>query len=119
MQISTNVKYHKEYHHLPISKLKLKNKIRQYSDLNEIPKILKNKIIYPKIKNVGEMFFDPDNFFHLAAKPKKNIRIVLHVVYIKEGNYLVKWVKNLKIKKKEFLELPNHFKQFLKFLKEV
>jgi len=117
--ISTNAKYHNEYHHLPISKLKLKNKIKQYSDLNEIPKILKNKIVSPKIKNVDGMFFDPDNFFHLAAKPKKKIRIILYVVYIKEGNYLVKKAKNLKIKKKEFLKLPNHFKQFAKFLKKV
>ena len=117
--ISTKEKYHTEYTHLKINKFKIKNKIKQYSKVKEIPKNLKKKLISPKINNVDGIFFDPDNFFHLAKKPKKNLRIIIYIVFIKKGNYLEKKASNLKIFKKDYLKLSSKSKKFCEFISKV
>ena len=64
-------------------------------------------------------FFDPDNFFHLAKKPKKNLRIIIYIVFIKKGNYLEKKASNLKIFKKDYLKLSPKSKKFCEFIIKV
>jgi len=117
--ISTHKKIHSEYTHLKLNKFKISNKIKQYSKVNELPGYLKRKITSPKITNIDGIFFDPDNFFHLAKKPKKNIRIILYVVFIKKGNYLEKKAKFLKILKKDYLKLSSKSKNFCELITKV
>ena len=64
------------------------------------------------------MFFDPDNFFHNAEKPKK-LRLMLYLVYIKKNNYMISKTKKIKIKKKYFEKLDNSQKKFAKFLNKI
>ena len=87
--------------------------------VNELPKKLKSKIYSPKISNIDGIFFDPDNFFHLAKKPKGNLRIILYIVFIKKGNYLEKKAKELKMLKKDYLKLISKSKKFFNFLSKV
>jgi hypothetical protein len=117
--ISTYDQFHSEYTHLKINKFKIKDKINQYSKINELPKSLRKKIVSPKIKNIDGIFFDPDNFFHLAKKPKKKIRIILYVVFIKKGNYLENKVKDLKMLKKDYLKLSLKSQEFCELIKKI
>ncbi len=117
--ISTHQKYHKDYTHLKIHKFKIKEKLNQYFSLKEIPKNLKKNVISPIVKNNDGLLFDPDNFYHLAKKPKKNIRIMLYVVFIKRGNYLEKKASDLKIYKKDFQKLNYKHQRFLELLTKI
>lgn len=116
--ISSKKKIHTEYKHIPINKFEIDNKIYQYSEFQDIPKKLQKKIITPKLNTGDGIFFDPDNFFHMAKKPRK-LRIVLYVVYIKKGNYLEKKVKNLKIKRNDYSKLNKKAKQFGELLTKI
>jgi hypothetical protein len=117
--ISTQEKIHRDYTHIRINKFKIKNRLSQYFSLKEVPSNLKKKIISPPVRNVDGLLFDPNNFYHLARKPKRNIRIMLYIVFIKKRNYLETKAADLKIKKKDFKKLKNKHKKFLDLLTKV
>lgn len=114
--ISTHQKIHKDYTHLKINKFKIKKDLSQYFSLKELPSNLKKKVISPYVRNVDGLLFDPNNFYHLARKPKRNIRLMLYIVFIKKGNYLEKRAAELKIYKKDFKILKKKHKKFLSLL---
>ena len=58
------------------------------------------------------LLFDPNNFYHLAKKPKRNIRLMLYIVFIKKGVFRKK-AAELKIYKKDFKILKKKHKKFL------
>ena len=102
-----------------------RNKIRskdfyrlQYSKINKWPLKIKNFLIRPKIFSGDAHFFDPDNFFHSAAKPKK-LRIMLYIVYIKNGNYMINKTKKIRIKKSLVNKLSNKQRSFGRYLNLV
>lgn len=117
--ISTYKKIHRDYTHIKINKFKINNHLSQYFSLKEVPMSLKKKIISPKVRNIDGLLFDPDNFYHLARKPKRNIRIMLYIVFIKKGNYLERKAVELKVKKKDFKKLSNKHKKFLDLLTKI
>ena len=114
--ISTHQKIHKDYTHLKINKFKINNHLNQYFSLKEMPSNLKKKVISPSVRNIDGLLFDPDNFYHLARKPKRSIRIMLYIVFIKKGNYLEKKASELRINKKDFKKLKKEHKKFLDLL---
>ena len=68
---------------------------------------LKKKIIYPKVSQGDVILFDPNNFFHVANKPKSSIRIILYVEFLGPKNK--KLFQNVKISKSVYkgLNLEN------------
>tara|TARA_B100000963_G_scaffold296990_1_gene268269 strand:+ start:1019 stop:1954 length:936 start_codon:yes stop_codon:yes gene_type:complete len=90
----------------------------QYSKYSELPKYLKKKLISPLVKNGDGYFFDPENFFHNAKKPKK-LRIILYLVFVKKNNYMISKTKKIKIREKDYIKLNILQKRFVKFLKKI
>ena len=46
----------------------------------------KKKIIYPKLSLGDVILFDPNNFFHIANKPKDSIRVILYIEFLGPKN---------------------------------
>ena len=90
----------------------------QYSKISKWPPKIKKFFLRPKVFSGDAHFFDPDNFFHNAIKPKK-LRVMLYVVYIKNGNYMIDKTKKIKIKKSLFNNLSNKQRSFGKYLNLV
>jgi len=90
----------------------------QYSNKNELPRYLKNKIVKPNVKKGDAFFFDPDNFFHNATKPKK-LRIMLYIIFIKKKNYMIPKTKKIFISRDIFNNLESSLKESARFLRKV
>ena len=85
-----------EFGILPVKKNKLKF-YKQYFTEKNLPKNLKNKIIYPTLSLGDSVVFDPNNFYHIANKPKKFIRIIFYVEFLGPKNKVL--FQNVKIPK--------------------
>jgi hypothetical protein len=112
-----------EFNQLIISKNKMNISKKlfqslQYSKKEDFPKKFRKYFIKPKVRNQDAYFFNPDDFFHNAEKPK-NLRIMLYIVFGKDNSYLVKKTKLIKINKKYFKQLPVNQKKFGSLLKTV
>lgn len=90
----------------------------QYSKKKDFPKRFKIFFLKPNVKNQDAYFFDPDNFFHNAEKPK-TLRIMAYFVFGKKNSYLAKKSKLIKISKKYFNHLPQKFVNFGSLLKKT
>ena len=90
----------------------------QYSKKKDFPKRFKIFFIKPNVKNQDAYFFNPNDFFHNAEKPKR-LRIMLYLVFGKKNSYLVKKTGLIKIKKKYFKQLSPDLKNFGSFLKKI
>jgi hypothetical protein len=112
-----------EFNQLIISKNKMNISEKlfqslQYSKKKDFPKKFNKYFIKPKVKNQDAYFFNPDDFFHNAEKPK-NLRIMFYIVFGKDNSYLVKKTKLIKINKNYFKQLPINKKKFGSLLKRV
>ena len=87
----------------------------QYSKFSELPRKLKKLLIRPKVFSGDAYFFDPDNFFHNADKPKK-LRIMLYITFVKKENYMIYKTKKIRIKKSLFNKLSNKQRSFGRYL---
>jgi hypothetical protein len=99
---------------IPKNKMNISKKLfqsLQYSKKKDFPKRLKKFFIKPNIKNQDAYFFNPDNFFHNAEKPK-TLRIMVYIVFGKNTSYLAKKSHLIKINKKYFDHLPLELKNF-------
>ena len=99
---------------IPKNKMNISKKLfqnLQYSRKRDFPKRLKKFFIKPNIKNQDAYFFNPDNFFHNAEKPK-TLRIMVYIVFGKNTSYLAKKSNLIKINKKYFDHLPLELKNF-------
>ena len=90
----------------------------QYSKISKWSPKIKKFFLRPKVFSGDAQFFDPDNFFHNAAKPKK-LRVMLYIIYIKSGNYMINKTKKIRIKKSLFDKLSNKQRFFGRYLNLV
>jgi len=112
-----------EFNQLTISKKKMNISEKffqglQYSKKKDFPKRFKNFFLKPNVKNQDAYFFDPDNFFHNAEKPK-TLRIMAYFVFGRKNSFLAKKSKLIKINKKYFNHLPQKFVNFGSLLKKI
>lgn len=99
---------------IPKNKMNISKKLfqsLQHSKKKDFPKRFKKFFIKPNIKNQDAYFFNPDNFFHNAEKPK-TLRIMVYIVFGKNTSYLAKKSHLIKINKKYFGHLPIDLKNF-------
>ena len=111
-------KMQKEFQVLAIHKKKME--LKKFIDLNYIKKEslpikLKKYLKTPIIKKGDGVFFDPNNFLHLASKPRE-LRIILYVVIGDKNSYLRKKSKNTKINLINYNILNKNSKKFVKYL---
>lgn len=97
-----------EFGILPIKKNKLKF-YRQYFKTDFLSSDLQKKIIYPTLNLGDTVLFDPNNFFHVANKPKNNLRIIFYIEFFVSKNKFLS--SNVKIKKKIFQNLNENKKK--------
>lgn len=90
----------------------------QYLKAEDYPNRFKKYLVRPNVKNTDAYFFDPDNFFHNAEKPK-SLRIMLYVVFGSDTSYLAKKTKKIKILKSFFNSLTKDQKNLGKLLTKV
>lgn len=112
-----------EFNQLIISKNKMNISKKlfqslQYSKKEDFPKKFRKYFIKPKVRNQDAYFFNPDDFFHNAEKPK-NLRIMVYIVFGKSNSYLVRKAKLIKINIKYFKQLSVNQKKFGSLLKRV
>jgi len=112
-----------EFNQLIISKNKMNISKKlfqslQYSKKEDFPKKFRKYFIKPKLRNQDAYFFNPDDFFHNAEKPK-NLRIMVYIVFGKSNSYLARKAKLIKINIKYFKQLSVDQKKFGSLLKKV
>jgi len=100
--LSNNSYSKNEFGILPIKKNKLKF-YKQYFKESNLEKKLQKKLVYPYIKLGDVVLFDPNNFFHVANKPKKKLRIVFYVEFLGPNNKNL--FNNVKIENSIFKKL--------------
>ena len=83
-----------EFGIIPVRKDKL-DLYKQYFEEKSLGIQIKQKIKYPKLSFGDVIVFDPNNFYHLADKPKKNLRIIFYIEFLSAKN--VKIFKKMKI----------------------
>lgn len=74
-----------EFGIIPIRKDFLKF-YKQYFTEDYLGRKFKKKIIYPKLSLGDVILFDPNNFFHIANKPKDSIRVILYIEFLGPKN---------------------------------
>lgn len=74
-----------EFGIIPIRKDFLKF-YKQYFTEDYLDRKFKKKIIYPKLSLGDVILFDPNNFFHVANKPKDSIRVILYIEFLGPKN---------------------------------
>ena len=112
-----------EFNQLIIPKNKMNISRRHFNNLQhgqkkDFPKKFKDFFIKPNLKNQDVYFFNPDDFFHNAEKPK-TLRIMVYVVLGRKDSYLAKKTCLIKINKKYFKQLSPQLKKFGSLLTKV
>lgn len=106
--LSSNSKRKNEFGILPIKKNKLKF-YKQYFKAEFLSSELQKKIVYPSLNLGDAVLFDPNNFFHIANKPKNNLRIIFYIeFFVPKTKFLS---SNVKIKNKIFQNLDANKKK--------
>lgn len=85
-----------------------------YIKKESLPLKLKKNLKIPIAKKGDGVFFDPNNFLHLASKPRE-LRIILYVVIGDKNSYLKKNTKNTKINLINYNLLNGKSKKFVKY----
>ena len=111
-------KIQKEFQVLAVHKKKIG--LKKFENLNYIkkeslPLKLKKNLKIPIAKKGDGIFFDPNNFLHLASKPRE-LRIILYIVIGDKKSYLIKNTKNTKINLVNYNILNRKSKKFVKYL---
>ena len=106
--LSSNPNTKNEFGILPIKKNKLKF-YKQYFNASNLQNYLKKKIYYPSLQLGDAVLFDPNNFYHVANKPKKNLRIIFYVEFLGPKNRNL--FNNVKISKSTFKNLDQRKKR--------
>jgi len=105
-----------EFGIIPIRK-DLLNFYKQYFTTDYLKDEFKKNIIYPKVSLGDVILFDPNNFFHVANKPKSSIRVVLYVEFLGPKNKIL--FQNVKISKSVYRNLSLQNKKLCSFYQKV
>ena len=89
-----------------------------YSPLKKMIPNIQKKNFKPMATSGDCIFFDPINFFHNAAKPKK-LRIMLYVVVGRKSNYISKKTKKIKMLTNTYNSFSKDQKNFAKLIKKI
>lgn len=103
--LSNNSHSKNEFGILPIKKNKLEF-YKQYFTESDMKKHLQKELVYPNLKLGDAVVFDPNNFYHVANKPKNNLRIIFYVEFLGPKNKNL--FNNVKIERSVFKKLDQN-----------
>ncbi len=106
--LSNNSHSKNEFGILPIKKNKLEF-YKQYFTESDMKKHLQKELVYPNLKLGDAVVFDPNNFYHVANKPKNNLRIIFYVEFLGPKNKNL--FNNVKIERSVFKKLDQNKKK--------